>query len=199
MVKEIQLSKRGKNAGKYIAIVDDCDAELAEITWAVLIKSDSLQYAFHVIYSAPHVHLQTWFLHRVILERKLERPLEKGECPDHINGNGLDNRRENLRVSTQSQNNANRKQSQATAHKYKGALWHKKSSTWRSQIKLNSKSIHLGTFDTDLDAHRAYCIAAVKYHGEFANFGANSPFTPDMFKPKSPRRASIVYFGGLTA
>ena len=86
---------------------------------------------------------------------------------DHINGVVGDNRYENLRLATHQQNTSNQRQ-----HKnkkgLKGTWLTEYGKRWGARIAPNGKAIHLGYFDTEIDAHRAYCAAAKKYHGEFA-------------------------------
>ena len=94
-------------------------------------------------------------------------------CPenmivDHINGNVLDNRRSNLRICTKHQNTMNKIVTNTSG--YKGVSWHKRDKKWQAQIKINYVNIHLGLFSTPELAHKAYCEAAIKYHGEFARF-----------------------------
>lgn len=88
--------------------------------------------------------------------------------PDHENGVTLDNRRNNLRFATSSQNAMNRRKTSANSSGYKGVHWHKGHQKWCAQIKVNGKSIHLGYFDTPEEAHAAYCEAATRLHGDFA-------------------------------
>lgn len=88
---------------------------------------------------------------------------------DHINGNKLDNRRENLRYATNSQNNANReKQAGLYSSQYKGVFWNAQKGKWQSRLKIDGKQKHLGFFVNEKDAARAYNEAALKYFGEFA-------------------------------
>lgn len=68
---------------------------------------------------------------------------------DHINGDGLDNTRENLRICTQGQNNRNRKASKNGTSKYLGVSWDKDKKRWRCQIRTNGKAKKLGRFRTD--------------------------------------------------
>ena len=93
----------------------------------------------------------------------------KGMFVDHINGDTLDNRRSNLRVATVSENAMNRKKKATNTSGYKGV--NKVKDKWIARISTNSGRISLGTFDTPEEASEAYCAAALKYHGEFANFG----------------------------
>lgn len=87
-----------------------------------------------------------------------------GMSVDHIDGNGLNNTRANLRLATQSQNLCNR----AAKSGYKGVDFQKRNGKWRARIKLNRKEIHIGEFTDAESAARAYDEAAKKYHGEFA-------------------------------
>lgn len=165
---EIPLSKKGKHAGKYVAIVDDCDADLAELNWKVSINSrtDGLQYAARRVgMSAP-----TILMHRVIMERMTGRLLATNELADHINHNGLDNRRENLRIATHAQNQHNRNRSRNTKQTYRGVRWDGRQQKWVAKIKLNRKYIHIGAFDDELKAYEAYCEKADELYGEFANY-----------------------------
>jgi len=87
---------------------------------------------------------------------------------DHINGNPSDNRLCNLRAATSQQNVFNTK---SRRNGLKGASFRKRSNKWISQIKFNEKNKHLGYFDTEIEAHEAYCRAARELHGEFFNPG----------------------------
>lgn len=93
---------------------------------------------------------------------------ENGEWPknqiDHVNLIKDDNRIANLREATQEENSFNRAKKRRGL---KGATRHKKAGKWQAAIKLNKKNVHLGLFDSELDAHVAYCDAARKLHGEF--------------------------------
>ena len=90
----------------------------------------------------------------------------KGMFVDHINGNTLDNRRSNLRLSTISENSMNRKKKSTNTSGYTGV--HKVKDKWIARISTSSGRISLGTFDTSQEAYAAYCAAAIKHYGEFA-------------------------------
>jgi hypothetical protein len=96
---------------------------------------------------------------------------------DHINGNTLDNRKENLRLCNNTENCRNSKKSVNNTSGYKGVSyvpWSGKwlrNKPWRAYIVVDRKQISLGMYKTKEEAHEAYKQAAVKYHGEFANFG----------------------------
>lgn len=90
-------------------------------------------------------------------------------CIDHINGNGLDNRRSNLRAATYSDNARNARLRSDNTTGLKGVK--RNGSRWHGQIRVGAKRLHLGSFETPEEAHAAYCKAAVQHFGEFANFG----------------------------
>jgi hypothetical protein len=92
-----------------------------------------------------------------------ETPPDK--VTDHINGDSLDNRRENLRTATRAQNCHNSKP-RPGGSKFKGVS--PRGSSWRATIMANGKRHHLGFFSSEMDAARAYDQAATFYHGEFA-------------------------------
>ena len=89
---------------------------------------------------------------------------------DHINQNGLDNRKANLRPATCAQNIRNRKKFfNKSRSRYKGLLWDRHYKKWRVRIHLNRTQIQIGVFDDEIEAAKAYDRAAKKYHGEFAS------------------------------
>lgn len=99
--------------------------------------------------------------------------LVRGEWPerdlDHINGNRSDNRISNLRPCTDQQNQRNRKPMKHThSGGLKGAIWDKRIGRWHARIKVDSRAVHLGTFDTPHEAHERYAQAAIARFGEFA-------------------------------
>lgn len=89
---------------------------------------------------------------------------------DHINHNGLDNRRENLRVCTSSQNMMNRLKHSNNTSGFKGVSFHSRDKKWQAGIRLNTKRIHLGYFTDKLSAIMAYREACVQYHKEFKHY-----------------------------
>ena len=104
------------------------------------------------------------YLHRLLAHAP------DGMQVDHINMNTLDNRKANLRLCTQSENRRNlKKQNGKFTSQYKGVKKaHTPGNHWEANICVNRKHIYLGSFDTEEQAHAAYCTAAKRYHGEFA-------------------------------
>lgn len=105
------------------------------------------------------------WMHRQILG------LERGDKRkgDHVKSEEtLNNRRSNLRIATSSQNSINSRLNRDSTTGLKGVSWHKKRLRYVSRIRVNGKVIHLGEFLEKERAHAAYCMAAIKYFGEFA-------------------------------
>lgn len=156
MSKEIPLSK-GMSA-----LVDDDDyTRLSAFSWYCIRSGNSFYAARYGGKKGGSHHI---WMHRVILDAP------KGFEVDHINGNKLDNRRENLRIATRAQNAFNRAKFKIpSSSRFKGVTFHKRDKKWQACIKVNGRSIFLGYFKNEVDAARAYNEAAAEYFGEFAN------------------------------
>jgi hypothetical protein len=101
-------------------------------------------------------------MHRVIMNTP------DGMDTDHINGNGLDNRRGNLRVCAHRENMKNMRAHKDALSKYKGVGWRKNRSRWQATIMTDGRLKYIGAFETEIQAAEAYNAAALKYHGQFA-------------------------------
>ncbi len=93
---------------------------------------------------------------------------------DHKNQNSLDDRIENLRPATLSQNGANSRLASNNTSGYKGVSWRKSHSKWEARIIVNKNRINLGLFDDPAEAHAAYMKAAREHFGEFASNGKHN-------------------------
>ena len=142
------------------AIIDDADyLIISSFKWVLL---ENLQNPHWAKYAKTKINNKTVFMHRMIIQP------EAGLIVDHINGNGLDNRRSNLRIVTSSQNSQNRITNYGTS-KYKGVSWYKSSKTWTAQIRKKGRQLkHLGYFKNEITAAKIYDEAALEYFGEFA-------------------------------
>lgn len=101
-------------------------------------------------------------MHRVIMDEPEDKQV------DHIDGNGLNNQRSNLRVATKAENLMNRGKNKNNTSGYKGVSWHKGAGKWTVNIMSYGKSVYIGLYPELIAAARAYNRAALKYHGEFA-------------------------------
>lgn len=111
---------------------------------------------------------ETVYLHRFIMNAP------KGIVVDHINGDPLDNRRENLRLSTLSQNQANRKgKNRPGTSQFKGVYWYKRVGKWLTRVTVQGKLVYSGYFDDEVEAAKAYDKAMIEHYGEYA--GVNFP------------------------
>lgn len=100
-------------------------------------------------------------MHRIIMGAKESQKI------DHKNGDTLDNRRDNLRFCTNSQNAWNRGISKRNTSGFKGVSQNRRSKRWQSIIEIDGESRYLGTFDTKEEAYTVYVKVAKEIHGEF--------------------------------
>lgn len=155
--------------GGRTAIVDAIDSDLVDCKW--WINANNYGRIGGAI-KKTKLAAGKWtneLMHRIVMRRILERDLLKSEEVDHINGNTLDNRRDNLRVANRSQNMRNRGKPTSNTTGYKGVYKRSDVGRWIAAIKVNGKQIHLGYFDTAEDAYDAYLKASVIHHGQFAH------------------------------
>lgn len=99
---------------------------------------------------------------------------------DHVNHNGLDNRRVNLRPATQTQNLGNSRKNPTKTSRYKGVYRDRRRSKWVAQITAYGRTQHLGKFAKEEDAGLAYDVAARAAFGEFAKLNFNYESAADM-------------------
>ena len=153
------MNKIPLTQGKF-AIVDDEDyEELSKYKWHY--HKNRMKYpgyAMRAIYiDGKQIILR---MHRVILN------ISKNKQGDHINGNTLDNRRSNLRVCTQKENNWNASKRKDNTSGYKGV--HHFKGKWAARIQVDNKRLFLGYYETVKEAAKGYDIAAKKYFDNYS-------------------------------
>lgn len=157
MLIEIPLTK-----GK-VALIDNEDFDLVnKYKWYYShIKNRNTGYALtEFCLNKKRIRIK---MHRLILG--LTNPKDK--C-DHIDGNGLNNQKYNLRQCTNAENVRYQKKRKDNTSGYKGVVWHKQIKRWVARIKFNNKSIHIGCFSTIEEAAIAYNKKAQDLFGCFA-------------------------------
>lgn len=149
----------------YVAIIDEADADQASArTWSARIDGRNV-YAVTKTRTSDgsrrllgmHTFLTGW-------------PLV-----DHINGDGLDNRRANLRHATTAQNQRNARLRSDNASGFKGVHWDASQRRWKAQISVGGKRLSRGRYLTAEEAAHAYDDAARELHGEFATLNFPAP------------------------
>jgi hypothetical protein len=148
-MKTIQVS----NNENLVMVDDDDYSILSRYTWNIDPKG----------YVVTNLNKTTIRMHRFILNPPKDMQI------DHINGIKHDNRKCNLRLATNTQNQRNvPKTKRKTSSKYKGVHWRKDMNKWASRIACEGKRIYLGYYDDEIEAAKAYNIKALELFGEFA-------------------------------
>lgn len=155
------------NAGTHVFLIGPRDAEclvdVSDREWLASFSWEAAQYGktIYAVTQSLGLHLR---MHRLIMG--LDRGADA--IVDHINGNGLDNRRCNLREGTHSQNNQNASKRDGASSVYKGVSWDVEREQWESYIQIDEAKQHLGFHDDEWEAAENYNAAALKHFGRFA-------------------------------
>jgi hypothetical protein len=156
-MKQIPLTK-----GQFVLVDEEDYKNLNQFKW----------YCSFYGYAVRNIHVYPgqsgWrptMMHRIILglSRYDKRVI------DHINGNKLDNRKENLRICTQAQNAMNARRAITNKSGFKGVSWDKQRGKWKAYLSIKNKQKLLGRFIDKVNAAKAYNKAAKYYRGEFAS------------------------------
>ncbi len=156
-MKKIKLTQ-----GQF-ALVDDEDfAYLNQWKWHAILKKTTGNY-----YACRSEKGKRLWMHRIIINPK------NNQVTDHINHDGCDNRRNNLRPCSPAENSRNKMQGKRkNGGKYKGVYRRTKNgkplATWRAQIRYEKRLYNLGSFNSDIEAAIAYDIASQVFFGKFA-------------------------------
>lgn len=171
MTKQIPLNnKRGEIL---YALVDDSDyTELSRHKWHLLAGR----------YAGRTGHV---YMHRQILSAPTDASV------DHIDGNGLNNTRSNLRLVSQSQNNMNAKPRQKSTSRYKGVYWNDHHQKWSAHIQVDGKKTYIGRYATQREAALAYNEAAKRHFGEYARLNqiVDDPSDTPVAEPRPQKTA----------
>lgn len=175
-MREVVLNAKRTRSNKYaegggttiknlVALVDDEDyAEVAKYSWVAARRSDGRpQYTWYAIRTIRKEdgRYSTQSLHRFLMRNP-------SGIVDHIDGNGLNNTRSNLRVVTHAQSLANKHHTRAKSG-YLGVYWSAARGQWRVNPMINGKKIQVGYFDNVEDAARARDEYMTSVHGEYAS------------------------------
>lgn len=139
-----------------VALVGDDDLDVvARHQWA------AYRFGRRIIYALTVIDGRSMFMHRLLVG-------QEGLEVDHRNGDGLDNRRANLRVATHRLNLANQRPQRWTSSRFKGVSWFYRKAKWEAYIKVDGRKYRLGYFDDEVEAATAYDTAALLAWGEYA-------------------------------
>lgn len=149
-----------------IILIDDEDYELfCSHNWHFVKGRNTFYLYTNIIKDKKR---KTVALHQIILT------CPKDMCIDHIDRNGLNNQRSNLRVCNRSENQCNQFKRKNTSSQYRGVSWNKYQQRWECYINKDQKRTFIGKFKSEVEAARKWDEYAKKIHGEFArlNFPA---------------------------
>jgi hypothetical protein len=140
-----------------MAIIDEQDFGLVGMhKWSAICP----HVTWYAVRTSPRPSRDMIYMHRVIMNTN--------QRVDHWDHDGLNNRRSNLRVCSQTQNLGNTIKRENTTSRYKGVSWHRAGNKWMAQIRFQSSRAYLGSFVDEKDAALAYNRAAQELFGEFA-------------------------------
>ena len=145
------------NGGHALISVVDWELVMTRKWWSCKTSRKTGRPKFYIMSGGP----DNKYLHRLIARAT------KGQQVDHVNGDTMDNRRENLRIVTRQQNAQNRDPSTFArgTSKYRGVSWEKRRRRWEANIYANGKQHYLGQFKDEEAAARAYDAASERFYG----------------------------------
>lgn len=160
------------NSDRYAIVDDDIYKLIKDRSWRLIKVTNGAEYVGWKSHKAGKD--VTVYLHRLVMGNP------KGMV-DHERGDIFDNRREKLRVVTNSQNQMNSKKRSGTSSQYKNVYWNKKLEKWKAQIAVDGETIFLGYFDQERHAAYAVELSRPILHGEHSRSNFTSSETVAMF------------------
>jgi hypothetical protein len=146
-----------------VALIDDADYELVSRyrwhAWEVQRPGGRVDGPYAAAATRQGGRKTSVLMHKLITGHPIT---------DHANGDGLDNRRANLRLATTVQNGYNRRSQTGHSSQYKGVTWHKQRRKWQACIKVDGKNRYLGIFSSEEEAAAAYVAVALEAQGAYA-------------------------------
>lgn len=159
-MKKIKLTN-----GKYSLVSDSDFFELSKYKWWRTDRTSN-QYAERSFWDKNKKRVRKVLMHRIIMGLKTG---DKRQI-DHIDGNGLNNQRTNLRICTLQKNQHNRRRQKNNTSGYKNITWVKETKKWRVAIDYNNKTYNLGRYKNKMEAKKVRDIWLLKLHKEFASY-----------------------------
>lgn len=156
----MRIHLSGYGGGRF-ALIDDEDAWLSRYAWKAVrrVRADGTEVFYATRRPSVGGERKDVFMHKVLCE---------ASEVDHVNGDGLDNRRKNLRPATKAQNQYNSRRSSANTSGRKGVSFRKSEKRWHAYISANGVRKDLGLYRNLADAVRAREAAERQLHGEYA-------------------------------
>jgi hypothetical protein len=164
---ELILTSKVHGVNSILFDVDDYD-KIMEYHWYVYKKNSSTYAYAHIKRNGIYTKAK---MHRVVTD-------EKYTMVDHINGDGLDNRKCNLRPCSHTENMRNSKIRKDNSSGYRGVSWCKRDKIWKACIQVNGKHLSLKSGKTAKEAALLYNEGAKKYHGKFARLNIIEDICP---------------------
>lgn len=158
-----------------VGYIDKEDYELVrKHNWGVATDPvNDVSYAYtNIVVDEDNYIRKTIQAHTFIMERLVDNI----NIIDHINGNGLDNRKSNLRARTQSENNMNKRVQRNNTTGFAGISWHKKQRMWNTHISVRGERIFLGSYYYMRNALRARISAEEEYFGEHSFYSRDCKY-----------------------
>lgn len=161
----VKIPISGKKHAGLFALVDPDDVDAVSGYRWYAVDTDPKKTGRYKRYVMTIRDRKTYYMHRLVAGVSDQgREVEV----DHMNHDSLDNRRSNLRVVNRSENQRNRRKTKELTSRFKGVCWHIRGRKWMARITFEKDSKHLGMFDDEVEAARAYDAAARELFGEHA-------------------------------